>query len=134
MGGTVIESPLCPHTPHLTIESDASNIGWGVHQGDHTKRGGNPPYQLSVTASSLSCGTMFCKRTSPNNYSVEAGQYNCNDLHQQNGRYTVRVSESAGPLLMRVESGEGDILNSGASARERECSGRPGVQNNKGSL
>ena len=34
LGNTVIESPLCPRTPHLTIESDASNIGWGACQGD----------------------------------------------------------------------------------------------------
>ena len=39
LGRTEIESPLCPRTPHLTIESDASNIGWGAHQGDLTTRG-----------------------------------------------------------------------------------------------
>ena len=41
---------------------------------------------------------------------------------------------SAGPLLMGVESAEGDIHNSSASAREREYSGRLGVQNSEGLL
>ena len=39
LDSTVIKSPMCPRIPQLTIESDASNIGWGARQGDLTTGG-----------------------------------------------------------------------------------------------
>jgi len=34
-----LQSPLLPRTPSMTIESDASNTGWGACQGHHQTRG-----------------------------------------------------------------------------------------------
>ena len=132
-----------PHVPSYSTVDDrirciqhrlGSSSRGPDHRGSVVEGGSNTPYQLPGTPSSLSSSTVFCERAAPNNHSVEVGQYNCNDLHQQNGGNTVIASVSIGPLLMGVVSAEGDILSSSASARERECSGRSGVQNSEGSL
>ena len=132
-----------PHVPSYSTVDDrirciqhrlGSSSRGPDHRGSVVEGGSNTPYQLPGTPSSLSSSTVFCERAAPNNHSVEVGQYNCNDLHQQNGGNTVTASVSIGPLLMGVVSAEGDILSSSASARERECSGRSGVQNSEGSL
>ena len=132
-----------PHVPSYSTVDDrirciqhrlGSSSRGPDHRGSVVEGGSNTPYQLPGTPSSLSSSTVCCERAAPNNHSVEVGQYNCNDLHQQNGGNTVTASVSTGPLLMGVVSAEGDILSSSASARERECSGRSGVQNSEGLL
>ena len=97
-------------------------------------RGGNAPYKLPGTASSLPSGSMFCKRATSSNNSVEAGQCDSHDIYQQNGRDTLRTAVSTSPLPLAMVPREGDIFGCCAPTRPRECSSRPRVQSNEGSV
>ena len=114
----VTKSPLPPQIPQMTTKSDKSSTS----------------HHLSGTVSSLPSSPVFHERESPNNHSVEVGQCNCNDLHQQNGGNTVTTAASACPLLMVMVPAEGYITSSGAHVRENVCSSRPRIQSSEGSL
>ena len=77
---------------------------------------------------------MFCKRATSSNNSVEAGQCDSHDIYQQNGRDTLRTTVSTSPLPLAMVPREGDIFGSCAPTRPRECSSRPRVQSNEGSV
>ena len=108
--------------------------GGSVYRQCMVHRGGNAPYKLPVTASSLPSGSMFCKRATSNNNFVEAGQCDSHDVYQQNGRDTLRTAVSTSPLPLAMVPREGDIFSGCAPTRLRECSSRPRVQSNEGSL
>ena len=108
--------------------------GGSVYRRCMVHRGGNAPYKLPGTASSLPSSSMFCKRATSSNNSVEAGQCDSHDIYQQNGRDTLRTAVSTSPLPLAMVPREGDIFGSCAPTRPRECSSRPRVQSNEGSV
>lgn len=82
-------SPLLPRIPDMTIEFDASNMGWEACQGEvrtGVEGGIFEPHQLSGTASSLPSGSQcFAKQIAQHYHTVEDGQCNGSDLCKQNG-------------------------------------------------
>ena len=125
-----------PHVPQLTIESDASNIGWGARQGDLTTGGVWSKEEATHHINYLELLAAFlavrCFAREQHQITILLKLDSITAMTYINKMVTASVS--IGPLLMGVVSAEGDILSSSASARERECSGRSGVQNSEGSL
>ena len=111
----------------------ASNTGWGARQGD-LSTGGVWSTEEATHHISLPSGSMFCKRATSSNNSVEAGQCDSHDVYQQNGRDTLRTAVSTSPLPLAMVPREGDIFSGCAPTRPRECSSRPRVQSNEGSV
>ena len=71
--------------------------------------------------------------TSSNN-TIEAGQCDSHDVYQQNGWDTLSTVVSTSPFPLAMVPREGDILSGCAPTRPRECSSRPRVQSNEGSV
>ena len=87
--------PLHPLQHALQIFTDVSNEGWGAHLGGSTARvriRKSPPYQLLGTQGSSSGSQEFREAVQGTDCSHSNRQHDCSVLHQQRGRYEIRVS------------------------------------------
>ena len=80
----------------LQIFTDASNVGWGAHLGDSTARGiwSEPESRLHINflESRFSGPQEFRASLQGPDCSDSNRQHNCGFLHQQDGRYEIRLS------------------------------------------
>ena len=135
-----LQSPLTPRILIMTIESDASNMGWGARQGEQqtggemVQRGSPTPYKLSGIVGSLLGSTMFCQTQPECDHSDETGQCYSSDIHKQVGGNTLTPTLSACSNHMGLEHTEKHLPSGGTSAREGQSSGGSGIKINERSL
>ena len=117
----IVDSPLHPWTPNMTIESDASN------QGSMVNNRGLKSHKLPRATSSLFSAAVFCETEAQHHYYPENGQCHSSDIHKQNGG-----THSQG--LMELVPAAEHISNCRTPTREGEHSRRRGIQEYEGPL
>ena len=98
---------------------------------DVVKEGGLKPHQLPGTAGSFSSTPVLYETQEQHHRSTEVGQPNSSDLYKQNGGNPLTSPVQSGRLSVGLEPATEHISICGAPAREREHSGRPGVEDNE---
>ena len=88
---------VAPLQHALKVFTDASNEGWGAHLGDSTARGvwSNTESHLHINLTVKSCSSgpqEFRASLQGPDCAHSNGQHNCSLLHQQRGRYEIRLS------------------------------------------
>ena len=88
---------IAPLQHALQVFTDASNEGWGAHLGDSTARGvwSNTESHLHINLTVKSCSSgpqEFRASLQGLDCAHSNGQHNCSLLHQQRGRYEIRLS------------------------------------------
>lgn len=96
--------------------------------------GSSTPHKLSGVTSCLSSSTMFCQTQPQYDHSDKTGQCHSGDIYQQTKENPLTPTLSACPDHMGVVHREENISTGRAPAREGQCSSRPRVKINEGSM
>ena len=120
--------PIQPPTASLTLQTDASTIGWGAYLSGNKSNNRRSmvrarscsPHQLAGAESSISGSAVLCQaRQLP--HPVAHGQHSCHILHQpERGNPLSQVmSASVGPV--ELVHGSQHNIACGAFSRETQC-------------
>ena len=109
--------------PDLTMETDASMLGWGaVFQGSRTGGlGAEEPHQLSGTPRSVVRSESICQRQEEHSYPSEDGQQDSSVLCEMNGGDPFPSVEQPGNSTLAVVLGEEFVHHSRASPGVDNC-------------
>ena len=113
----------------MTIETDASTIGWGAaHQGTRTggplsKQGKEDAHKLSGTASSNLGNQEFCQGQNQHSDFLESKQHNSNLVHQQIGGHSISSTEPTDQKSMALVHGQ-EYYTESCRQTERHCGRR----------
>ena len=75
-------------------------------QGCAVENGSLKPHKLSRTASSTTSSPVFCKAGMQHDHTAAVRQYNCSDLHKQDGRDPLTIAMQLTHSIVGIEPGK----------------------------
>ena len=125
---------FCPVT-RISIESGASNSGWGPQMVKNKQEfmvrcGISTPHKLSGTTSSVPSFQNICKRYELLHCPSQVRQYFSSDLHQSKRECTLQAAVQFDYRNLRLVSDPQNHLGSRTPSCDSQHDHRPGVKNN----